>query len=159
MSNLMKIAIPLLNENLTLQDIQKQSGFVDAYFEDINKPALDSHLFLMYDADTKGNDFANCLYKLKNLDNRYSNRVAYIKNKPYYVYTFTINNVIRRLRDGNIILNPAQKQRVLEFWNHKDGWITNNILLGTMYEHPNASILPEEDYRPDFCLDKNGEVL
>lgn len=155
----MKIAIPLLNENLELKDIQDQSGFVGAYFEDINKPFLDNHIFLMYDYSSKGKNLANCIHKLHKLNNKYSSRVVYIKNKPYLVFSYTIDYTIRNLRDGNIILNPIQKQRVLKFWGMKDSWVANNVLLGTMYEHPEPQILPEEDFAPEFDADEKGEVL
>lgn len=159
MSNLMKIAIPLLNKNIELKDIQECSGFVGAYFEDINKPALTNHIFLVYDMNSTGDNIAKCLHKLFKLDNRYGTRIAYINSKPYSIYSFTINETIRHLRDGNILLNIAQKKRILDFWGSKDGWILNNILLGTMYEHPEPSVLPEEDYSPEFGEDENGEVL
>lgn len=159
MSNLMKIAIPLLNESITIEDIQDCSGFVDAYFEDINRPYLDNHLFLMYDNSSTGKNMADCFYKLFRLNNKYGVRTVYIKDKPYTVYMFTIDRTIRLLRDGNIILNPEQKKRVLDFWGLKDAWIMNNILLGTMYEHPETSVLPEEDYMPDLTEYKKGDVL
>ena len=158
MSNLMKIAIPLINDQLKLEDIQECSGFVEAYFEDKNKPFLTNHIFLMYDSLSNGSNVAECFYKLFHLKNRYGTRVIYTKNKPYTVYTFTIDSTIRDLRDGNIILSTAQKQRVLEFWESKDAWITNNILLGTMYDHPEASILPEEDYLPEIGEDEKWEA-
>ena len=156
MSNLMKIAIPLLNENLTYKDISEDAGFIDSYFEDINKPYLDNHIFMMYDANFNGKDSVNRFYKFKDLDNRYSTRVAYINSKPYTVYSFTIDNTIRNLRSGNIMLSPAQKARVLKFWDGKDAWIMNNVLLGAIYEHPIASILPEEDFSPDLGDIKKG---
>lgn len=159
MSNLLKIAIPLLNEQLELKDIQDCSGFVDAYFEDINKPALTNHIFLLYDPYFKGDNVANCIHKLYKLNNKYSMRVAYIKGKPYYVYAFTINKTIRNLRDGNIILSPAQKKRVLDFWDWKNAWLTNNLLLGLTYDEPDNSKLPEEDYAPDFWPNEEGEIL
>lgn len=159
MSNLMKIAIPLLHPDLTLDDINPNNGFVEAYFEDINKPALVNHIFMMYDSKAKGDNVGKCFNKLYHLNNRYGFRVVRIKEKPYYVYSFTVNSTIRNLRDGNIILSPSQKQRVLEFWGHNDAWIVNNILLGVIYEHPEPSILPEEDYVPEMYEDEEGEVL
>lgn len=159
MSNLLKLAIPLLNDKLTLEDIQEQSGFVGAFFEDINKPALNDHMFLMYDNYSGGENIINRFYKLEGLDNRYSTRTVYIKGKAYTVYTFTINGVIRNLRDGAITLNLNQKKRILNFWGNKDGWVLNNILLGTIYEKPERSVLPEEDYSPEFGENEKGEVL
>lgn len=160
MSNLLKIAIPLLNDKLTLEDIDEKNGFVGAYFDDKNRPSLTNHLFLLYDAECKEKEFANVLYKLNNLDNKYSNKVIHINEKPYFVYTFTVNKTINHLRDGNIFLSDKQKQDVLKFWNWKDAWIANNVLLGALYEHPEESTLPEEDYAPDlFDAYKEGGVL
>lgn len=159
MSNLIKLAIPLLNSDLNYSDICNNSGFVEAFFEDINKPFLTDHLFLMYDIDSKEPNFANCMYRLKKLNNIYGTRIARIDGKMYKVFIFTINKTIRNLKDGNIILSVSQKQRILDFWDHKDPWIMNNVLLGTMYEHPEPSVLPEEDYAPDEYGDEEGEAF
>lgn len=159
MSNLLKLAIPLLNDKLTLEDIQETSGFVDAFFYDINRPSLTDHIFLMYDNHSGGENIINRFYKLEGLNNRYSTRTVYIKGKSYTVYTFTTNGVIRLLRQGAIALNPEQKKRILSFWGAKDGWVLNNVLLGTIYEEPDESQLPEEDYSPDFYETEKGVVL
>lgn len=159
MSNIMKIIIPLLNEDLELKDIQPCSGFVGAYYEDINRPALYSHIFLMYDCKSTGDNIASCLNKLNGLNNLYSSKVYYINKKPYYVYAFTTNNTIRMLKYGSILLTASQKKRVLEFWQWKDPWITNNILLNVRYDDPGKAVIPEEDYAPDLVDTKNGDVL
>ena len=159
MSNLMKLAIPLLNDNITLSDIEKDSGFVEAYFEDINRPYLTDHIFLMYDDTIKGEKVAKRFCKLGKLNSCYGKRFATINGKLYTVYMFTINKTIRNLRAGNILLSVTQKQKILDFWDHKDAWVTNNVLLETMYEHPEKSVLPEEDYVPDFFGDEEGEAL
>lgn len=159
MSNLLKIALPLLNENITLKDISPETGFVDAYFEDINRPSLCQHLFLMYEATKDTKEAAERFHKFKNLNNLYSVKVIYVDKKPYTLYTFTTNRVINDLRDGNILLSPSRKQRVLDFWQWKDGWIRNNVLMGLMYTHPEPSSVPEEDYAPEFFEDEKGEAL
>lgn len=155
----MKLAIPLLNSDIKLSDIKDDSGFVEAYFEDTNRPYLTNHIFLMYDAESKNKNTAKCFYKLHRLNNRYGTRIVRIKNKFYTVFMFTIDKTIRNLRDGNILLSVAQKQRILDFWGHNDAWITNNVLLGTMYEHPEPSVLPEEDYAPEWPGDEEGEAF
>lgn len=159
MSNIMKIIIPLLSDELELKDIQPCSGFMDAFYEDINRPALNDHIFLMYDSKSMGEFLATCLYKLHHLKNLYSFKVYYIKGKPYYVYAFTIDKTIRNLKDGNILLSVKQKQRVLDFWKSQDPWITNNILLGVTYDDPGLAVLPEEDYSPELGEDEEGDVL
>lgn len=155
----MKLAIPLLNPDIKLSDIESTSGFVEAYFEDINKPHLTDHIFLMYDDTIKGNNVAKRFCKLGKLNSCYGTRMVRINGKLYTVYIFTINKTIRNLRAGNILLSVSQKEKILDFWDHKDPWITNNVLLGTMYEHPEPSILPEEDYVPEWTGDEEGEAL
>ena len=159
MSNIMKIIIPLLNDELELKDIQPCSGFVGAFYEDKNRPALTDHIFLMYDYKSTGDNLASCLYKLDKLKNLYSFKVYYIDEKPYFVYAFTIDKVIRWLKNGIILLTVAQKQRVLDFWKWKDPWITNNILLGISYDDPGSLILPEKDYEAEFKSTKEGIIL
>lgn len=159
MSNLIKLAIPLLNSDIKLSDIQENAGFVGAYFEDINRPYLTDHMFLMYDDTVKGKAVANRFYKLRKLNSCHSTRVVRIDGKSYTVYVFTINKAIKNLRDGNIILSVSQKDQILKFWDHNDSWITNNVLLGTMYEHPEPQVLPEEDYAPEWPGDEEGETF
>lgn len=155
----MKLAIPLLNSDIDLSDIQDSSGFVGAFFEDKNKPHLVDHLFLMYDDNIKGDNVAKRHYKMYRLNNRHSSRIVRINGKSYTVYVFTINRTIKNIRSGNILLSVSQKQRILDFWDYKDSWITNNVLLGTMYEHPEPSVLPEEDYAPEEDGYEEGEAF
>lgn len=159
MSNLIKLAIPLLNADIKMSDIKEDSGFVGAYFEDINRPYLTDHMFLMYDDAVKGENVAKRFYKMKKLNSCHSSRIVRINDKPYTVYVFTINKTIKNLREGNILLSVKQKERILDFWDHRDSWITNNVLLGTMYEHPEPQVLPEEDYAPEWPGDEEGEAL
>lgn len=48
MSKQCKVLIPLLGENMMLEDISEDVGFYDAYTSNIDKPYLDSHIFLVY---------------------------------------------------------------------------------------------------------------
>ena len=155
----MKLAIPLLNADIKESDIKEDSGFVDAYFEDKNRPYLTDHVFLMYDDNVKGEGVAKRFNKLGKLDSCYGTNIVRINGKFYTVYVFTIDRTIKNLRAGNILLSVSQKQRILDFWDHKDSWVTNNVLLGTMYEHPEQSVLPEEDYAPDWNGDEEGEAF
>ena len=43
-----KLIIPLLDDNIVLEDVSEESGFVNAYTDDINKPFYDNHIFLLY---------------------------------------------------------------------------------------------------------------
>lgn len=162
MSNLMKIAIPLINNKITLDDLKQDTGFVNAYFQDINKPYLNNHVFLLYDCNAKGTCVLDYRKKLENLPEFYNKRIEYIQNKPYLIYCFVANEAINQLRDGNIILNQTDKLRVLQFWQFTDIWIDGNIIRGTMYTNPDTDSVPEVDCRESIEIDgnkKGGELV
>ena len=48
MSKQCKVLIPLLGENMMLEDISEDVGFYNAYTSNIDKPYLDSHNLLVY---------------------------------------------------------------------------------------------------------------
>ena len=48
MSKQCKVLIPLLGENMMLEDISEDVVFYDAYTSNIDNPYLDSHIFLVY---------------------------------------------------------------------------------------------------------------
>ena len=52
MSTQIKLIIPLLDPNLTKEDLSEEAGFVDGYLYDINRPSLCDNVFLMYKANT-----------------------------------------------------------------------------------------------------------
>lgn len=152
MNNLIKIIIPLLNDDFTYEDFDEKSGFTGAYFSDINRPSLVYHIFIMYDAECKENGFVDRIFKLDKMKNLYSHKIIYVNRKPYHIFTFTISPIIDRIRMGFTSLNVHQKKKVLDFWWHKDEWVVNNILLDVSYVEPDKLVVPEEDYRPEFTL-------
>lgn len=152
----MKLAIPLLNDKLTKADIDEKSGFINAFFEDINKPACCNHIFMMYDLHAGKENAYKTIMKVDRLDNKYSRRVAYINNKPYEICSFTVNKTIRNLRNGIVNLTLNQKKRILDFWGNSEPWVVNNILAGMTYSNPNEEVVPEEDYRPSLSEIRKG---
>lgn len=143
MSNIYKIIIPLIDENISLDDIQDDT-FVDCYLEDINRPFLDNHIFLMYKWDDKKS--SKVFYKFRDIKSFYGYKIVYINRKSYIIYTFTSNANIRRLINGNVLLGDLTKLRILRFWQFTDKWVMFNIMRGTVMCDPPNNILPEEDY-------------
>ena len=47
MSNITKTIIPLIDDDLTLEDFSESTGFEAVYYEDINRPYLDNHIFII----------------------------------------------------------------------------------------------------------------
>lgn len=147
MSNIEKVIIPLINDDISIEDISESNGFIGIYFEDINKPYLDNHIFLLY--NWSNNKSVTVFYKYKKLSSFYGYRIIYLKNIPYIVYIFTSNMLINRIKKGTGILRDINKVRILQFWQFKDAWITLNVMRGTIISDPLNSILPEEDFMPD----------
>ncbi len=147
MSNLAKVILPLIDNNISLEDIAEDTGFVGIYMEDINRPYLDDHVFLMYN----WNDVMSTkvFYKFKNMSSFYGYRIIYLKGVPYIVYTFTSNSLINRLKKGVAILRDVNKLRILQFWQFKDAWVALNVARGTVTDDSPRDILPEEDYMPE----------
>ena len=144
MSNITKTIIPLIDDNLTLDDFSEKTGFEAVYYEDINRPYLDNHIFLMYDWEDKR--CSKIFYKFKNLKSFYGYRVVYIKDKCHIIYIFTSNSLINRIKRGVANLRDVNKIRILQFWGFKDAWITINVMRGTIACDPPSDIVPEEDY-------------
>lgn len=143
MSNIYKAIIPLIDESISLNDI-KDDTFVGCYTEDINRPYLDSHVFLLYKWDEDKS--TKVFYNFKKAKSFYGYKIIYINGESYIVYTFTSNSNINRLKSGNITLGDIAKLRILRFWQFTDNWVTFNIMRGTVMCDPPSSILPEEDY-------------
>lgn len=143
MSNIYKTIIPLIDENISLDDIQDDT-FIDCYLEDKNRPFLDNHIFLMYEWGDKKS--TKVFYKFRNIKSFYGYKIIYIGGKSYIIYTFTSNKNIKHLRNGNILLGSLLKLRILRFWQFTDKWVTFNIMRGTVMCDPPSNILPEEDY-------------
>lgn len=147
MSNILKTIIPLIDDNISKEDINESEGFINAYTEDINRPYLDCHVFLMYNWDDIKS--VRVFYKFRNLSSFYGYKIIYIKGKPYIVYTFVSNSLINRLKRGTAILRDVNKLRILQFWQFKDPWITLNVMRGTISCDSPQEVLPEEDYLPE----------
>lgn len=146
MSNIYKIIIPLIDENISLNDVQDDT-FVDCYLEDKNRPFLDNHIFLMYKwGDEKS---TKVFYKFRDIKSFYGYKITYINGESYIIYAFTSNVNIKHLCNGNILLGTLLKLRILRFWQFTDKWITFNIMRGTIMCDPPSNILPEEDYIED----------
>lgn len=147
MSNITKVIIPLVDDKLSLEDFSNKEGFEDIYFEDINRPYLDDHIFLMY--NWSDNKSTKIFYKFRNLKSFYGYKIIYINRVPHVVYIFTSNSLINRLKRGTAILRDINKLRILQFWQFKDAWVALNVARGTVTSDPPVGSVPEEDYLPE----------
>ena len=83
-----KLIIPLLDDQFTSDLFTDNAGFIDAKYIDINKPYLDNHVFLIYDADLTDIDNFKRHEKMLKMTNLHSYRYARINGLLFLIYTF-----------------------------------------------------------------------
>lgn len=149
MSTPYKIIIPLLDKNITKDMISKEAGFVDAFSEDINKPFLDHHIFLMYDLEIE---------RTPKVVNRMCKFAHVLKTKPYL---HKINGhwyqiyALPKMGAANlytkfsypIMMTEKDDLRLIDFWGTSDDDI-NHYILRPESKNPKfeSKQIPEEDY-------------
>lgn len=141
--------LPFILKNKTI--ITNYYGFINAFVEDINKPWLDNHIFILYktssiipslEKEFKQNKY---YYDTQNIviDNVFYTKFIFIIPKEYKI-------LIKGLKDNKLTnILPSDKLKILKFWNCLD---FKNIekLLENINSFDNNSIkipeiIPEED--------------
>ena len=144
-----KLIIPLLDDNITLEDVSEESGFVNAFTEDINKPYYDNHIFLLY----KSVDTIESLRRFQKfniLETIHNIRYITINKEHYIVYTFVkINKDINNILKCGQCFNPKNSLEINNFWKNIDNDLFQRLFI-PQYEYSKdiKDVLPEEDYYP-----------
>ena len=94
------------------------TNFINVYNKDINKPWLDSHIFILFKSGYDGEFDRTSLKKKKNYSTNYSYR---IKGEFYDVYVFSVPNEFKysynTILEGNVsLLIENVKKKILRFW-------------------------------------------
>lgn len=145
--------VPLLDDNLTWRDLTIESGFVNAYTSDINRPYLEDKVFLMYDSEVNTRESLERFCKFRGLDTLYNTRYITINKHHYTVYCFDNPNYkkdISNLQVNGKTYSAEAKREIATFWNNVPVPELANRLY---YEHYRfgesiSAQLPEEDYYP-----------
>lgn len=149
MNEVTKLILPLLNDEITYEDLDSSTGFINAYTEDSNRPFLENHIFLMYKSSAP--NALKRFLKFKNSKNLHSTRYMVHNKEHYTVYAFPIienKKDIRNIIKGYDITNVDNKLKIYNFWkNHevdnlKDRIFDNHFEILPAIEE----IIPEEDY-------------
>lgn len=151
----------MMNENFKVDDFSEKAGFVDGYLEDINRPSLVDHIFLLYDGYLDTAEKLERDERFRSFATLYSRKTIYISGNPYLIYTFVnMSKDIRRIKDGKAPYKIDDLKKIMSFWTLNDDFIFEfacNRAVGFVTE---GLVVPEEDYRPDFDegFDDNFEV-
>lgn len=129
-------------------------GFVNAFLEDINKPWLDNHIFILFKTCSISSSIEN---ELKSNKYYYDTKQIVIDNISYDEYIFTIpteyKKVINSFKTFSYdVLTTEDKIKILKFWDCFD-FAHINELLNTNIEYKplkEKEIIPEEDPLDEF---------
>lgn len=149
MSMFEKIIIPLIDENLTFGDISIQSGFIDSYTNDPDKPCGDNVLYLTYDDSIRTDETKKSASRIEKLPTVKNSYVKIVNNKPIMVYKFFIRSELKKLFKGIVELTPEQTVRIFDFWGYNSDvatYICSNKRKTLNVKHN----MPLEDYVSRF---------
>lgn len=142
---------PLLDDKITINDLTAESGFVNAYTSDINRPYLENKVFLLYDSQVNTKESLERFCKFDKLNTIHNTKYITINKHHYTVYCFNnpiYNNEINNLKSFGKTNNLNANFRIYNFW--KDVPIPR---LNERLFFPNCGFgetvkaeLPEEDY-------------
>lgn len=153
LNDVSKFIVPLLDDNLTLEDISEESGFVNAFSTDKNRPYLEDKVFLLYKSTTNTVESLTRFRKFNSLDTIYNTRFITIKGEHYTVYAFNrvaYRKDIKNLLTGNSLVSLQAKLEISNFWKTLP---TDDLNLRLFLPHYRfaeniEATVPEEDFYP-----------
>lgn len=151
----------MLNENFKLDDFKEYTGFVDGYLEDINRPSLVDHIFLLYDGHLDTVEKIERDQRFRSFASLYSRKVIFISGNPYLIYTFVnISKDVRRIREGKTPYKRDDLKKIMHFWTLHDDFIFELACNPNVRFNTEGLVVPEVDYIPDFDdeFDSEDEV-
>lgn len=145
--------VPLLDSNITWKDLTTESGFVNAYTEDKNRPYLEDKVFLVYDSEISTKESLDRSRKFAKLETIYNRRYITVNKHHYTVYCFCVRKYLKdvnSLKEIGKVYRAAAAQEITCFWKN----VPVPELAARLY-YPTyrigesiRAILPEEDYYP-----------
>lgn len=142
--------LPLLDDNIIINDISTNKGFINAFTYDINKPNLVDKIFLMYDLSKLPLSLNR---KLSTLETMYYKYTELINDIAYIIFAFIIppdkKRDVKVIKSGILrLLSPTGKVTITSFWSQNT--VTSlKILSNIMYNKDIGEvedIIPEPDY-------------
>ncbi len=141
MSQIEKLIVPLVDENITLKDVDT-SDFLGVYTEDINSPGVD-YLYLVFKYDISN--------LRQNLSHNGVDYVRRIGNDLYHIYKFPRLPDIKKIISGNYAeLSNRGISRIHTFWSGVDDITANYPFYRTIANEKYYRVIPEEAYVPFY---------
>lgn len=153
--------LPLLVHNIISKSelLNKRSGFINAYLEDINRPYLEDKLLIII----KIKNTVECydlMDKFEALDIYHSKYYTRINRERYMIYVFTllptIKKEVNKLKCHDCVnLLFCSKCKIIDFWENKSSGLESKNLFNVRRIdniHYKPDVIPEEDYLPNLKL-------
>lgn len=115
-----KIIIPLLDPNISKEDLSPEAGLIDVYSSDINRPWLTRHIFLLYeDKPTKESKHREVHFiKASHI---WTTKIVNIDGKVYTLYTACISNdELFKFYESWGYLTFGQRAFLFLFWDDQE---------------------------------------
>ena len=116
MSKFAKVAMPLIMNDIKLDDFSEKSGFIDVYTYDPDNPGDYRSIYFVVNDDVRNAlsiDRARRFIKSPSFKGVYTKRCD---NIPYMVYKFSMTPSICKIKDGVISPTLEERTRILQFW-------------------------------------------
>ena len=137
MSQIEKLLIPLIDENIILEDVDTDD-FLGVFTEDINSPGVD-YLYLVFKYDISN--------LRSNLSKGGIDYVRRIGNELYHIYKFPRLPDTNKILSGNYTeLSNKGISRVYSFWNNVDDITAKYPFYRTIANEKYHRVIPEETY-------------
>lgn len=154
MTNFEKILLPLVVENISKEDICPESGFIDTYTVDVDRPSWQNEFFIVYNDSIRSEKSINRARKFENSGNLKRVYIKRINNKPCIVYSFWIDSTLKKLYEDTFMLNAKQKFKVAQYWGASDEIF--NIVLDRTIQSAVEHKMPLADYQKSIMEKLKG---
>lgn len=143
--------VPLMDDNITWQDLTVESGFINAYTSDKNRPYLKDKVFLVYDSEVNTKESLERYRKFEHLESRYNKRYITINKHHYTVYCLAnpkYKKDINQLKNLGKAYSAEAIQKILYFWyNVPVPELTSRLFYDSYrFGESITAELPEEDH-------------
>ena len=148
MINDIVLALLFSDKGITKNDVVIK-GFVDIFLDDVERPYLDHHAFIMYDLSKVDANYIKLMGIFEEADNLYGSYSIRISGVFYKIFCFTINPAYYReykyIKTGRFTeIKEPMKSIILEY--------NNDNITGLLKFMTNDSlvdkVIPEQDYIP-----------
>ena len=138
------------------KDLEKKDifikGFISVYFDDIERPYLDNHVFIMYDTNEVDGDYVRLLSKIENMPNYYSSYNIMISGVWYKVFCFTLNPKHKKefdlLKKGKLTRIKSLTKSIILEYNFDE---ISDLSMFMSEDIPELKkIIPEQDFIPEM---------